>query len=180
MVPVIKEFGVDRIVVNSAADWGISDPLMIPRLVQALLRAGVAAGRRRAARLGQSRRASSRRAAASTPSASTARRWRRAARPTTATPSCAARTPTAPDARGRPDGPPPCPDRRGGARTRRCRTRRDRRSRSPRSTMRSRPARRSTRRSATTWRRPAPADARPARSTAAEGAGSARRAHTRP
>ncbi len=28
------------IVVNSAADWGISDPLMVPRLVQALLRSG--------------------------------------------------------------------------------------------------------------------------------------------
>ena len=43
MVPIVKEFGVERIVVNSAADWGISDPLMIPRLVQALLRSGVAA-----------------------------------------------------------------------------------------------------------------------------------------
>lgn len=43
MVAVVREFGVERMVVNSAADWGISDPLMIPRLVQALLRAGVAA-----------------------------------------------------------------------------------------------------------------------------------------
>ena len=39
----IREYGVDRIVVNSAADWGISDPLMVPKLVQALLRAGFAA-----------------------------------------------------------------------------------------------------------------------------------------
>lgn len=40
MVEVIREYGFDRIVVNSAADWGISDPLMVPKLVQALLRAG--------------------------------------------------------------------------------------------------------------------------------------------
>ena len=40
MVAVVREYGVERIVVNSAADWGISDPLMIPKLVQALLRAG--------------------------------------------------------------------------------------------------------------------------------------------
>ena len=42
MVAIVLEHGVDRIVVDSAADWGVSDPLMIPRLVQALLRAGVA------------------------------------------------------------------------------------------------------------------------------------------
>lgn len=41
MVAIVAEHGVERIVVNSAADWGISDPLMIPRLVLALLRAGV-------------------------------------------------------------------------------------------------------------------------------------------
>jgi hypothetical protein len=43
MVAIVREFGVERMVVNSAADWGISDPLMIPRLVQALLRSGIAA-----------------------------------------------------------------------------------------------------------------------------------------
>jgi len=42
MVKIVQEFGVDRMVVNSAADWGVSDPMMIPRLVTALLRAGVA------------------------------------------------------------------------------------------------------------------------------------------
>jgi uncharacterized protein len=42
MVAIVREHGVDRIVVNSAGDWGISDPLMVPKLVQALLRAGFA------------------------------------------------------------------------------------------------------------------------------------------
>jgi predicted metal-dependent TIM-barrel fold hydrolase len=33
MLEIIKSFGVERVIVNSAADWGISDPLMIPKLV---------------------------------------------------------------------------------------------------------------------------------------------------
>jgi len=41
MVKIVLEYGVERFVVNSAADWGVSDPLMIPRLGIALLRAGV-------------------------------------------------------------------------------------------------------------------------------------------
>ncbi|MCC7139140.1 MAG: TatD family hydrolase [Planctomycetes bacterium] len=41
MTTIVREHGVDRIVVNSAADWGVSDPLMVPKLVQSLLRAGV-------------------------------------------------------------------------------------------------------------------------------------------
>lgn len=36
MVEIIKKVGVERVVVNSAADWGISDPLMVPKLVQIL------------------------------------------------------------------------------------------------------------------------------------------------
>jgi predicted metal-dependent TIM-barrel fold hydrolase len=42
MTAIVKAHGVERMVVNSAADWGVSDPLMIPRLVQSLLRAGIA------------------------------------------------------------------------------------------------------------------------------------------
>jgi predicted metal-dependent TIM-barrel fold hydrolase len=41
MVEVVKRLGVERLVVNSAADWGISDPLAIPRLVHRLIGAGV-------------------------------------------------------------------------------------------------------------------------------------------
>lgn len=31
MVQILKEFGGERIIVNSAADWGVSDPLMVPK-----------------------------------------------------------------------------------------------------------------------------------------------------
>ena len=33
MLEIIQKFGVERVIVNSAADWGISDPLMVPKLV---------------------------------------------------------------------------------------------------------------------------------------------------
>lgn len=31
MVEVVKQYGSDRIIINSAADWGISDPLAVPK-----------------------------------------------------------------------------------------------------------------------------------------------------
>jgi predicted metal-dependent TIM-barrel fold hydrolase len=31
MVEVVKQFGTERIMINSAADWGISDPLAVPK-----------------------------------------------------------------------------------------------------------------------------------------------------
>ncbi|WP_018611827.1 TatD family hydrolase [Segetibacter koreensis] len=31
MVEIVKEYGTERIMVNSAADWGISDPLAVPK-----------------------------------------------------------------------------------------------------------------------------------------------------
>jgi len=31
MVEIVKEYGTERIIVNSAADWGISDPLAVPK-----------------------------------------------------------------------------------------------------------------------------------------------------
>ncbi len=33
MVRILQEFGVARMIVNSACDWGVSDPLMVPKLV---------------------------------------------------------------------------------------------------------------------------------------------------
>ncbi|MCA8950539.1 MAG: TatD family hydrolase [Planctomycetes bacterium] len=42
MVAIVQEYGVDRMVVNSAADWGVSDPMMVPRTVVKLEQAGVA------------------------------------------------------------------------------------------------------------------------------------------
>jgi hypothetical protein len=35
---IVEQFGVDRLVVNSACDWGPSDPLNVPKLVQELIR----------------------------------------------------------------------------------------------------------------------------------------------
>src|SRR5262245_34944547 len=42
MVTLVKKYGSERIVVNSAADWGVSDPLKVPKTAQALRDAGVA------------------------------------------------------------------------------------------------------------------------------------------
>jgi predicted metal-dependent TIM-barrel fold hydrolase len=41
MVALVKKHGPDRIIVNSAADWGISDPLKVPKTAAALREAGI-------------------------------------------------------------------------------------------------------------------------------------------
>jgi len=40
MVAILKEYGLDRMLVNSAADWGKSDPLLTRRTAEAMLAAG--------------------------------------------------------------------------------------------------------------------------------------------
>ncbi|MEQ8767802.1 MAG: TatD family hydrolase [Planctomycetota bacterium] len=40
MVTILKEYGVEKMIINSAADWGISDPLLVPKTVIALEQAG--------------------------------------------------------------------------------------------------------------------------------------------
>jgi predicted metal-dependent TIM-barrel fold hydrolase len=42
MTQIVLEYGVERTIVNSAADWGISDPLMVPKTALKLAQAGVA------------------------------------------------------------------------------------------------------------------------------------------
>jgi predicted metal-dependent TIM-barrel fold hydrolase len=42
LVRIVEQAGIERILVNSAADWGKSDPLKVPKTVAALLAAGVA------------------------------------------------------------------------------------------------------------------------------------------
>jgi predicted metal-dependent TIM-barrel fold hydrolase len=42
MVAIVQEYGVERMIVNSAADWGVSDPMMLPRTVVKLEQASVA------------------------------------------------------------------------------------------------------------------------------------------
>ena len=41
MVAIVLEYGVERMIVNSAADWGVSDPMMVPRTAVKLEQAGV-------------------------------------------------------------------------------------------------------------------------------------------
>jgi predicted metal-dependent TIM-barrel fold hydrolase len=42
MVALVKRYGSERILVNSAADWGVSDPLKVPKTVAAMREAGIA------------------------------------------------------------------------------------------------------------------------------------------
>jgi uncharacterized protein len=44
MVALLQRFGTERMIVNSAADWGKSDPLKVPLTAQAMARAGFADG----------------------------------------------------------------------------------------------------------------------------------------
>ncbi|GAA4438500.1 TatD family hydrolase [Pontibacter saemangeumensis] len=41
MVEVVKQYGSERIMVNSAADWGISDPLSVPKTASLMLERGI-------------------------------------------------------------------------------------------------------------------------------------------
>ncbi|TGL21762.1 hydrolase TatD [Leptospira yanagawae] len=41
MVSIVEEYGSERIMINSSADWGISDPLAIPKTAALMLERGV-------------------------------------------------------------------------------------------------------------------------------------------
>ncbi len=41
MVEIVKKYGSERILINSAADWGVSDPLKVPKTAAAMKAAGV-------------------------------------------------------------------------------------------------------------------------------------------
>jgi uncharacterized protein len=41
MVALVKKYGPERIIVNSAADWGVSDPLKVPKTAQAMREQGI-------------------------------------------------------------------------------------------------------------------------------------------
>jgi hypothetical protein len=42
MVSLVQKYGHERIIINSAADWGVSDPLKVPKTVRAMQEAGIA------------------------------------------------------------------------------------------------------------------------------------------
>ncbi len=41
MVEVVKQYGPERIMINSAADWGISDPLAVPKTAALMIAQGI-------------------------------------------------------------------------------------------------------------------------------------------
>lgn len=41
MVNLVKTYGAQRIIINSAADWGVSDPLKVPKTAAAMREAGI-------------------------------------------------------------------------------------------------------------------------------------------
>ncbi len=43
MVAIVKEYGAEKVLINSAADWGVSDPLKVPKTAQAMKAAGISA-----------------------------------------------------------------------------------------------------------------------------------------
>ena len=42
MADIVQKYGSERIIVNSAADWGVSDPLSVPKTAQLMLDRGIA------------------------------------------------------------------------------------------------------------------------------------------
>jgi hypothetical protein len=40
MVKLLQQYGTEKMIVNSAADWGVSDPLKVPKTAQAMLDEG--------------------------------------------------------------------------------------------------------------------------------------------
>ncbi len=44
MTEIVRQYGPERIIVNSAADWGVSDPLAVPKTAQLMLERGIPAG----------------------------------------------------------------------------------------------------------------------------------------
>lgn len=41
MVQIVKQYGAERIMINSAADWGISDPLAVPKTAALMKKMGI-------------------------------------------------------------------------------------------------------------------------------------------
>lgn len=42
MVALVQRYGADRVLINSAADWGVSDPLKVPKTARLMLECGIA------------------------------------------------------------------------------------------------------------------------------------------
>jgi uncharacterized protein len=44
MVEIVRQYGSDQIFINSSADWGVSDPLAVPKTAQLMRERGIADG----------------------------------------------------------------------------------------------------------------------------------------
>ena len=42
MVEIVRQYGSARIIVDSSADWGVSDPLSVPKTAQLMAERGIA------------------------------------------------------------------------------------------------------------------------------------------
>jgi predicted metal-dependent TIM-barrel fold hydrolase len=42
MVSLVQKYGAERMIINSAADWGVSDPLKVPKTVDLMRKSGIA------------------------------------------------------------------------------------------------------------------------------------------
>ncbi|MGG1948750.1 TatD family hydrolase [Trinickia sp. NRRL B-1857] len=42
MVEIVRQYGAERIIVDSSADWGVSDPLAVPKTARLMLERGIA------------------------------------------------------------------------------------------------------------------------------------------
>ncbi len=42
MVEIVRQYGPERIIVDSSADWGVSDPLSVPKTARLMLKKGIA------------------------------------------------------------------------------------------------------------------------------------------
>ena len=43
MAEIVKRYGPERLIVDSSADWGVSDPLSVPKTARLMLERGVSA-----------------------------------------------------------------------------------------------------------------------------------------
>ncbi len=41
MVEIFRRYGTEKMIINSAADWGVSDPLLVPKTVLTMRKAGI-------------------------------------------------------------------------------------------------------------------------------------------
>ena len=42
MVEIVRQYGSERIFIDSSADWGVSDPLAVPKTARLMLERGIA------------------------------------------------------------------------------------------------------------------------------------------